>query len=161
GIIASGLPSMQKPGGGGFFFGLFFSRRPILRGPLAPGVVVGIIPIQPAGLAEIIVISATGLLPMTFALLGRSGNPRLVGTFSGFLNVILFFPSGAIYPVESFPPWLRTFAHFNPETHSVSAIKQILFKGADFAAVSGDIAFLLVFMVLMLVVASFSFKRTL
>jgi hypothetical protein len=43
----------------------------------------------------------------------------------------------------------------------VSAIKQILFKGADFAAVSGDIAYLLVFMVLMLVVASFSFKRTL
>ena len=52
---------------------------------------------------------------MTFSMLGRAGHPRLVGTFSGFLNVILFFPSGAIYPVESFPPWLRTFAHFNPE----------------------------------------------
>jgi ABC-type polysaccharide/polyol phosphate export permease len=56
---------------------------------------------------------------------------------------------------------LRAFAHYNPETHSVSAIKQILFKGADFAAVSGDIMFLLVFMVLMLVLASVSFKRTL
>jgi hypothetical protein len=43
----------------------------------------------------------------------------------------------------------------------VSAIKQILFKGADFSAVSGDIAFLLIFMVLMLVLASVSFKRTL
>jgi ABC-2 type transport system permease protein len=112
-------------------------------------------------LIGIIIISATGLLAMTFSMLGRAGHPRLVGTFSGFLNVILFFPSGAIYPVESFPPWLRTFARFNPETHSVSAIKQILFKGADFAAVSGDIAFLLVFMVLMLILASVSFKRTL
>jgi ABC-2 type transport system permease protein len=98
---------------------------------------------------------------MTFALLGRAGHPRLVGTFSGFLNVILFFPSGAIYPVESFPPWLRAFARYNPETHSVSAIKQILFKGADFGAVSGDITFLLIFMALMLVLASVSFKRTL
>ena len=41
---------------------------------------------------------------MTFSMLGRAGRPRLVGTFSGFLNEILFFPSGAIYPVESFPP---------------------------------------------------------
>ncbi len=83
-------------------------------------------------LIGIIIISATGLLAMTFSMLGRAGHPRLVGTFSGFLNVILFFPSGAIYPVESFPPWLRAFARYNPETHSVSAIKQILFKGADF-----------------------------
>ncbi|HYK63582.1 MAG TPA: hypothetical protein VEY94_01435 [Patescibacteria group bacterium] len=34
-------------------------------------------------------------------------------------------------------------------------------KGADLSAVSGDMAFLLVFMVLMLVLASVSFKRTL
>ena len=102
-------------------------------------------------LIALIVIGATGLLAMTFAILGRASHPRLVGTFSGFLNVILFFPSGAIYPVESFPHWLRVFARYNPETHPVSAIKQILFKGADFSAVTGDIAFLLVFMVLMLV----------
>jgi ABC-2 type transport system permease protein len=114
-----------------------------------------------AMLVGIIIISSTGLLAMTFSMLGRAGHPRLVGTFSGFLNVILFFPSGAIYPVESFPPWLRAFARYNPETHSVSAIKQILFKGADFQAVSGDIGFLLIFMVLMLILASVSFKRTL
>ncbi len=109
----------------------------------------------------IIVMSATGILAMTFSMLGRAGHPRLVGTFSGFLNVILFFPSGAIYPVESFPPWLRTFAHYNPETHAVSAIKSILFKGADFAAVANDLLFLSIFMVLMLALASVSFKRTL
>lgn len=98
---------------------------------------------------------------MTFSILGRAGHPRLVGTFAGFLNVILFFPSGAIYPIESFPPWLKTFAHYNPETHSVSAIKSILFKGADLAAVKGDVEYLLVFMAITLALASVSFKRTL
>lgn len=112
-------------------------------------------------LIGIIVICATGLLAMMFALLGRAGHPRLVGTFAGFLNVILFFPSGAIYPVESFPPWLRAFAHYNPEMHAVSALKSILFKGANFAAVAGDLMFLLVFTAIMLVLASISFKRTL
>jgi ABC-2 type transport system permease protein len=150
GVLASGVSVTSVAGVLVLFLGLLITRGRILGGLPALLTLVGII-----------VVSATGLLAMTFAILGRAGHPRLVGTFSGFLNVILFFPSGAIYPVESFPPWLRTFAHFNPETHSVSAIKQILFKGADFAAVSGDIMFLFVFMVLMLVLASVSFKRTL
>ena len=150
GVLASGVSVTSVAGVMVLFLGLLVTRGRIQGGLPALLTLIGII-----------VVSATGLLAMTFALLGRAGHPRLVGTFSGFLNVILFFPSGAIYPVESFPPWLRTFAHFNPETHSVSAIKQILFKGADFAAVSGDIIFLLVFMLIMLVLASVSFKRTL
>ena len=150
GVLASGVSVTSVAGVMVLFLGLLITRGRIQGGLPALLTLIGII-----------IVSATGLLAMTFALLGRAGHPRLVGTFSGFLNVILFFPSGAIYPVESFPPWLRTFAHFNPETHSVSAIKQILFKGADFAAVSGDIMFLLVFMLIMLVLASVSFKRTL
>jgi len=54
---------------------------------------------------------------------GHVVHPRLMAGFSGFLNVILFFPSGAIYPVESFPPWLRGFTRYSSETHAVSAIK--------------------------------------
>jgi ABC-2 type transport system permease protein len=114
-----------------------------------------------ATIIEITLLSATGLLAMTFVILGRATHPRLVGVFAGFLNVVLFFPSGAIYPVESFPPWLRAFAAYNPETHAVNALKQILFKGANFAAVSGDLAFLAVFTAVMLVLASATFKRTL
>jgi ABC-2 type transport system permease protein len=111
-------------------------------------------------LIAVIILSATGLLAMTFAIVNRAAHPRLVGTFQGFLSVILFFPSGAIYPIESFPPWLKAFAHVNPEAHSVSAIKSILFKGADLSAVSGDIVFLFAFMALMMTLAVVSFKRT-
>jgi ABC-2 type transport system permease protein len=112
-------------------------------------------------LIGVILIGATGILAMTFALLARADNPRLVGVSAGFLNVILFFPSGAVYPVESFPTWLRVFAQYNPETHAVSALKSILFKGANIAAVSGDLVFLVVFTVVMLILAGASLKRTL
>lgn len=112
-------------------------------------------------LVGVIVIGATGILGMTFVLLARANNPRVVGASAGFLNVILFFPSGAVYPVESFPHWLRVFARYNPETHAVSALKSILFKGADFAAVSDDLAFLAIFTAVMLVGASMTVKRTL
>lgn len=150
GILASGVTVTSTAGILVMFLGLLITRGRIEGG--FPALIT---------LIAIIVISATGLLAMTFSMLGRAGHPRLVGTFAGFLNVILFFPSGAIYPIESFPHWLKTFAHYNPETHAVSAIKQILFKGADFAAVTGDIAYLAMFTGLMLVLASISFKRTL
>ncbi len=114
-----------------------------------------------AMLVGVIILGATGILAMTFVILARANNPRVVGASAGFLNVILFFPSGAIYPIESFPPWLRAFAHYNPETHAVSALKSILFKGANFAAISNDLAFLVVFTAIMLVIASMTVKRTL
>jgi ABC-2 type transport system permease protein len=114
-----------------------------------------------AMLVGVIILGATGILAMTFVLLARANNPRVVGASAGFLNVILFFPSGAIYPIESFPPWLRAFAHYNPETHAVSALKSILFKGANFAAISNDVTFLIVFTAIMLVIASMTVKRTL
>jgi ABC-2 type transport system permease protein len=150
GILASGVTVTSIAGVLVLFLGLAITRGRIEGG--LPALLT---------LIAIIIISATGLLAMTFSILGRASHPRLVGTFSGFLNVILFFPSGAIYPIESFPPWLKTFARYNPETHAVSAIKSILFKGADFAAVANDIVFLLVFMVITLALASVSFKRTL
>jgi ABC-2 type transport system permease protein len=150
GVLASGVTVTSIASISVLFLGLLITRGKIQGGLPALLTLIGII-----------IVSSTGLLAMTFTLLGRAGHPRLVGTFAGFLNVILFFPSGAIYPVESFPPWLRAFARYNPETHSVRAIKSILFKGADLAAVRGDIIFLLIFMAVMLVLASVSFKRTL
>jgi ABC-2 type transport system permease protein len=112
-------------------------------------------------LIGVIILGATGILAMTFGLLARASNPRVVGASAGFLNVILFFPSGAVYPVESFPKWLRVFAEYNPETHAVGALKSILFKGANFAAISNDLTFLVIFTALMLVIAGFALKRTL
>lgn len=150
GMLGSGVLVTSTAATIVLFLGLIVTRGTIAGGLPALLTLIGLI-----------VVAGTGLLAMMFVLLGRAGHPRLVGVMSGFLNVILFFPSGAIYPVESFPRWLRRFALINPETHAVSALKSILFKGADFRAISGDATFLAVFMVIMLVLASVSFKRTL
>jgi ABC-2 type transport system permease protein len=109
----------------------------------------------------IIVLTTLALLSMMFVILGRANHPRIVGIFSGFLNVIFFFPSGAIYPVESFPPWLKAFATINPEAYAVHALKSILFKGAGLKIVYGDIIFLVAFTAVMMSIAIVSFKRTL
>lgn len=112
-------------------------------------------------LAAVIIFSTLGLQGIMFVIMGRINHPRIVGVLGGFLNVILFFPSGAIYPVESFPAWLKVFADVNPESYSVHAMRALLFKGAGFEAVKGDIVFLSVFAVLLLGLGTISFKRAL
>lgn len=112
-------------------------------------------------LAAVIIFSTLGLQGIMFVIMGRINHPRIVGVLGGFLNVILFFPSGAIYPVESFPAWLKVFADVNPESYSVHAMRALLFKGAGIEAVKGDIIFLSVFAVLLLGLGTLSFKRAL
>jgi ABC-2 type transport system permease protein len=109
----------------------------------------------------VIILTTLSLLSLMFVILGRLNHPRMVGILSGFLNVILFFPSGAIYPIASFPPWLKAFAKGNPEAYAVHALKSILFKGLDLRSILVDIIFLSIFTVVMMTTAIASFKRTL
>jgi len=109
----------------------------------------------------IILLTTLGLLSMMFLLLGRVSHPRIVGLLTGFLNVIFFFPSGAVYPIESFPRWLKAFAKVNPEAYAVHAFKSVLFKNAGVGAVWGDMAFLLAFTGIMMTAGILAFKRTL
>jgi len=118
--------------------------------------------LQRCGLMFVVIILTTlGLLSMMFVLLGRVAHPRIVGLLSGFLNVIFFFPSGAVYPVESFPSWLRAFAKVNPEAYAVHAMKAVLFKGAGIGTIYGDLIFLSAFTAVMTAAAIALFKRTL
>jgi ABC-2 type transport system permease protein len=98
---------------------------------------------------------------MMFIILGRANHPRVVGLLGGFLNVIFFFPSGAVYPIESFPNWLRAFAKINPEAYAVHALKALIFKGAGIVAIRGDLIYLSIFTAIMLTFATLTFKRTL
>ncbi len=135
---------------------LIFAVSMLITGiPLSNGIE------QSASILLVIILTTLCLLSLMFVILGRLNHPRIVGILSGFLNVILFFPSGAVYPIASFPPWLKTFAKVNPEAYAVHALKSILFKGSGLGVVWGDIVFLSVFTAVMMTAAIAVFKRTL
>jgi len=135
---------------------VIFTASMLITGiPLSRGVT------QCGSIFLVITLTTLCLLSLMFVILGRVGHPRIVGILSGFLNVMLFFPSGAVYPIASFPGWLKTFARINPEAYAVDALKSILFKNAGISAISGDLVFLLSFTAFMMTTAIFSFKRTL
>lgn len=109
----------------------------------------------------LIILTTLSLISLMFLILSQFNHPRIVGIISGFLNVILFFPSGAIYPIAGFPSWLRAFAMINPESYSVYALKAILFKGGDLGSIMKEIVFLSIFSIVMMTMALVTFKRNL
>jgi ABC-2 type transport system permease protein len=98
---------------------------------------------------------------MMFLMMVRVDDPLVPRAMFGVLNTLLFFPSGAIYPIAAFPPWLRAIAIVDPFTYAIHGFKAILLKDGGFAAIQGDLLFLFAFGIGTLLIATPLFKRTL
>jgi len=112
-------------------------------------------------LALMIIATSFAFNAMMFLLMVRVEDPLVPRAMFGILNTLLYFPSGAVYPVSAFPPWLRAIAAVDPFTYAVHGFKSVLLKDAGFAAMVPDLLFLFGIGTLTLVVATRLFKRTL
>ena len=112
-------------------------------------------------LALLIVATSIAFNGMMFLLMVRVEDPLVPRAMFGVLNTLLFFPSGAIYPIAAFPKWLRAIAVVDPFTYAVHGFKAILIKDGGFAAIQKDILFLFGFGIISLLLATPLFKRTL
>ena len=79
----------------------------------------------------------------------------------GLLNTMLYFPSGAVYPRQGFPAWMQVISSVDPFTYAVHALKCLLLKDTGFGAITGDLAFLVVFSLVTMGLATRMFRRTL
>jgi ABC-2 type transport system permease protein len=104
---------------------------------------------------------AMGLILFVFTLMARVSNPLMPRALFGILNVVTFFPSGALYPTESYPGWLSGLSAVFPMRYAVNALRNLLLKGVGLQAVLPDFAAMATFALVMLVLASLLFKRTL
>lgn len=106
-------------------------------------------------------LTALGLISMMTAFAVRVPAPE-VYQFTAFpINLVLYFTSGAIYPIDGFPDWMRQMSAINPEAYAVHALRLLMYKGANFGAIAMDFAFLAAFTVIMVVIATLAFKRAL
>jgi ABC-2 type transport system permease protein len=98
---------------------------------------------------------------MMFLMMVRVDDPLVPRAMFGVLNTLLFFPSGAIYPIAAFPKWLRAIAFVDPFTYAIHGFKAILLKDGGLVSIKGDLVFLFAFGIGTLLVATPLFKRTL
>ncbi len=132
-----------------------------LIGSLMAGVSSVFNPATLIGLLIMIVLTSVAFNTMMFLLMVRIEDPLVPRAMFGILNTLLFFPSGAIYPIQAFPWWLRGIAKVDPFTFAVHGFKSLLLKETGLAAIWPDILYLSLFAVITLSIATPLFKRTL
>src|SRR5204863_10162785 len=109
----------------------------------------------------VIVTTAFALISLMFLLMVRVTDPLLPRAIFGVLNTLLYFPSGAIYPQQGFPPWMQVIAAVDPFTYAVHAFKSLVLKNTGFGAIGYDLLYLSVFSAICMTAATALFKRTL
>ena len=114
-----------------------------------------------ARMLVMVVATSMALISMMFLIMVRVNDPLVPRAIFGMLNTVLYFPSGAVYPTESFPAWMKAIAVVDPFTYAVHGFKQLVLKNTGLMAVSFDLFFLFGFTALTLGAATLLFRRTL
>ncbi len=102
-----------------------------------------ITPASAGRLAVVLVISAAASTSFLTALTVRLRSLGGLMILNGVANMVLFFPSGALYPIAGFPWWLKGIAKIDPFTYIVQPIRVVLFKNGNWAAISEDLLVLI------------------
>src|SRR5580693_8088359 len=133
----------------------------ITVGSLIAGIPDPLNPLRIARMLLLVVVTAMALISMMFLIMVRVNDPLVPRAIFGMLNTVLYFPSGAVYPTGSFPPWMKIITTVDPFTYAVHGFKQLVLKNTGLAAISHDLIFLSVFTILMMSAATVLFRRTL
>ena len=151
-------------------FGLIGSG--VIKG-LMTGMVLTIIGGMIVGLPEIwnplrllylvVVVGAAALAMMSFMflLMVRVDDPLVPRAIFGVLNTLLFFPSGAVYPIEAFPSWLKWISVIDPFTYAVHGLRNLTLKSTGIEGIYVDVLVLLGIAAIMTTSSILLFKRQL
>ena len=72
---------------------------------------------------------------------------------------VQIFLSGVFWPIDQLPAILRPISYILPLTYANEALRAVMLKGADLAEIAGDLAALLIFMMLMILFSALTIRR--
>jgi ABC-type multidrug transport system permease subunit len=118
-------------------------------------------PVRLAYLALVVFVASVAMISLMFLVMVRVDDPLVPRAIFGVLNMLLFFPSGAVYPTEAFPPWLRWISVIDPFTYTVHALRNLTVKNTGFGGIYMDVLILVGFSAIMVSGSIWLFKRQL
>lgn len=107
---------------------------------------------QVVALMGLMFLVAFSLTALGIAIAGRMTSFEGFGTISNFVIMPMYFLSGAIYPIDRLPLWIRSLTVVNPLSYGVDVMRAVTI-GLHAVPVGRDIAVLLAFGLAMLAVA--------
>ncbi|HTZ74328.1 MAG TPA: ABC transporter permease [Candidatus Aquilonibacter sp.] len=100
-------------------------------------------PIRLVYIAFVVFAASLAMMSFMFLLMVRVSDPLVPRAIFGVLNTLLYFPSGAVYPIEAFPSWLRWIATIDPLTYIVHALQNLSLKNTGIEGIYSDVIILL------------------
>jgi ABC-2 type transport system permease protein len=111
------------------------------------------------GLALLLFIAVNLAIGFTFSTVAENQLQAMQMTFFFFLPSILL--SGFMFPFRGMPGWAQAIGEALPMTHVLRAVRGIMLKGADFAAIAPTLWTLAGILVIVAAVAVMRFRQTL
>jgi ABC-2 type transport system permease protein len=82
------------------------------------------------GCLPIMMLVTFGLVSVGLTIASRMESLESFGVIQTFVNLPLFFLSGALFPLTNVPGWLRWVSIVNPVTYGVDALRILILKSA-------------------------------
>jgi ABC-2 type transport system permease protein len=104
-----------------------------------------------------------GLVSIGLTIASFMGSLESFGAIQSFINLPLFFLSGALFQLQLLPDWMQTVSKANPLTYGVDALRIILLGGAwqplQVQPLYVDLAVVGVFDLVMIAIGTWAFTR--
>ena len=147
--------------GAGTLKGMMAGTTLAVMGALIAGVTGLWNPLELFYMLVVIGVASAAMIGLMFLVMVRVDDPLVPRAIFGVLNTLLFFPSGAVYPIAAFPAWLRWISVIDPFTYTVHALRNITLKGTGIVGIYVDVLALGGFAALMIGGCIALFKRQL
>ena len=119
------------------------------------------VPVRLFYLTLVVLVASVAMISFMFLAMVRVDDPLVPRAIFGVLNTLLFFPSGAISPIEGFPSWLRWMSVIDPFTYTVHALRNLTIKSTGIEGIYRDVIVLSCFAAVMIAASIALFKRQL
>jgi ABC-2 type transport system permease protein len=124
---------------------------------------LGINPLTFLAALPVMLLITFGLVSIGLVIASFMGSLESFGAIQSFINLPLFFLSGALFPIPNLPDWLQFAAKLNPLSYGVDALKQIIL-GAPWMPLQlqplfVDLAVVGVFDLVMMGIGTWAFAR--
>ena len=116
-------------------------------------------------LLPIMLLITFGLVSIGLTLASFMGSLEGFGTIQSFINLPLFFLSGALFPLRgaSIPNWLQIASRLNPLTYAVDALRNVILGGAwtpfQIQPLWMDLGIVGLFDLIMIIIGTWAFTR--
>jgi ABC-2 type transport system permease protein len=129
---------------------------------VALGLLIGIpLSIYAVSLAiPLMLLITVGLVCIGLIIASLMTSLESFGTIVTFVNMPMFFLSGALFPVTNLPSWLKWAFYVNPLTYSVDALRSVMIAGwHPILPLQYDILIICVFDVVTVIIGTYMFSK--